>query len=313
MPISLGYADWAIQTATGKINSQDIILIRYINRRTLKCRLSNRSTNFIAPDMVTGCAYTCGYCYMRRNKPYGIDVAKNQDDIIEAIDQHVNSLNWPKIPDQTHERYWTYDIGCNTDVALHFKHADYDQLFDYFKQSEKAFGSFATKRVNLKLLDYAPNSKMRIRFSIMPESFRKILEPQTSSIVERLEAVKLFMDAGWDVHLNYSPVIAYNQSSDLYEALFRLVDTKIPDHYKHRVKAEVIFLTHSEKMHLYNLQQGHEQIETILWQPHFQKIKQSGYGGAVLRYKHDIKAMMMNKFKRIHHHIIPWNTIRYIF
>lgn len=288
-------------------------MIRYINRHALKCRVSNRSTNFIAPDLVTGCAYRCAYCYMRRNKPDGIDVARNQYDIIEAIDQHVHGLEWPKIPDQTHETYWTYDIGCNTDVALHVKHADYIQLFDYFKGSEKAFGSFATKRVNLKLLNYEPNNKLRIRFSIMPETFRQVLEPNTASIIERLEAVQLFIDAGWDVHLNYSPVIAYNQSSLLYEELFRLVDSKIPDQYKDRVKAEVIFLTHSEKMHLYNLQQGHEEIEKILWQPQFQEIKQSGYGGSVLRYRYDIKAQMINKFKQLHQSIIPWNTIRYIF
>ncbi|WP_346554164.1 spore photoproduct lyase family protein [Alkanindiges illinoisensis] len=288
-------------------------MMRYINRRALTCRVSNRSTNFIAPDLVTGCAYRCGYCYMRRNKPFGIDIAKNQSDIIAAIDQHVNGLAWPKNPDQTHETYWTYDIGCNTDVALHVKHADYLQLFDYFKSSEKAFGSFATKRVNLKLLDYDPNNKLRIRFSIMPETFRQILEPGTSSILERLDAVQLFIKAGWEVHLNYSPVIAYNQSSQQYEELFRLVDHKVPDQYKDRVKAEVIFLTHNEKMHLYNVQQGHEAIEQLLWQPQFQEIKQSGYGGEVLRYRYDIKAQMIRKFKQLHQAIIPWNTIRYIF
>ena len=36
--------------------------IRYINKKTLDCRISDRSTNFIAPDFITGCAYKCAYC-----------------------------------------------------------------------------------------------------------------------------------------------------------------------------------------------------------------------------------------------------------
>lgn len=286
--------------------------IRYINKKTLNCRLSDRSTNFIAPDLITGCAYKCAYCYMRRNKPYGIDVAKNPQDIINSITAHIETLKWPKQPDQTHTQYWTYDIGCNTDVALHYKHSEYFNLFEFFKNHPKAFGSFATKRVNLNLLKYNPNRKLRIRFSVMPEHFRQILEPNTSTIIERLEAVKLFYEAGWDVHLNFSPVIAYNKSSELYVELFKLINEMIPDNIKPYIKSEVIFLTHDQKMHEYNLTHN-PKAEELLWQPQFQEIKKSTYGGYVLRYNYIIKNQMINKFKTLHSTYIPWNSIRYIF
>lgn len=286
--------------------------IRYINKKTLNCRLSDRSTNFIAPDLITGCAYKCAYCYMRRNKPYGIDVAKNPQDIIDSISTHIETLKWPKLPDQTHSVFWTYDIGCNTDVALHYKHSEYFNLFEFFKNHPKAFGSFATKRVNLNLLKYNPNRKLRIRFSIMPEPFRQILEPNTSTIIERLEAVKLFYEAGWDVHLNFSPVIAYNKSSELYVELFKLINEIIPDNIKPYIKSEVIFLTHDQKMHEYNLTHN-PKAEELLWQPQFQEIKKSTYGGYVLRYNYIIKNQMINKFKTLHSTYIPWNSIRYIF
>jgi spore photoproduct lyase len=286
--------------------------IRYINKKTLNCRLSDRSTNFIAPDLITGCAYKCAYCYMRRNKPYGIDVAKNPQDIINSISAHIETLKWPKQPDQTHTQYWTYDIGCNTDVALHYKHSEYFNLFEFFKNHPKAFGSFATKRVNLNLLKYNPNRKLRIRFSVMPEPFRQILEPNTSTIIERLEAVKLFYEAGWDVHLNFSPVIAYNKSSELYVELFKLINEMIPDNIKPYIKSEVIFLTHDQKMHEYNLTHN-PKAEELLWQPQFQEIKKSTYGGYVLRYNYIIKNQMINKFKTLHSTYIPWNSIRYIF
>jgi spore photoproduct lyase len=286
--------------------------IRYINKKTLNCRLSDRSTNFIAPDLITGCAYKCAYCYMRRNKPYGIDVAKNPQDIINSISAHIETLKWPKQPDQTHTQYWTYDIGCNTDVALHYKHSEYFNLFEFFKNHPKAFGSFATKRVNLNLLKYNPNRKLRIRFSVMPEPFRQILEPNTSTIIERLEAVKLFYEAGWDVHLNFSPVIAYNKSSELYVELFKLINEMIPDNIKPYIKSEVIFLTHDQKMHEYNLTHN-PKAEELLWQPQFQEIKKSTYGGYVLRYNYIIKNQMINKLKTLHSTYIPWNSIRYIF
>lgn len=286
--------------------------IRYINKKTLNCRLSDRSTNFIAPDLITGCAYKCAYCYMRRNKPYGIYVAKNPQDIINSISAHIETLKWPKQPDQTHTQYWTYDIGCNTDVALHYKHSEYFNLFEFFKNHPKAFGSFATKRVNLNLLKYNPNRKLRIRFSVMPEPFRQILEPNTSTIIERLEAVKLFYEAGWDVHLNFSPVIAYNKSSELYVELFKLINEMIPDNIKPYIKSEVIFLTHDQKMHEYNLTHN-PKAEELLWQPQFQEIKKSTYGGYVLRYNYIIKNQMINKFKTLHSTYIPWNSIRYIF
>lgn len=286
--------------------------IRYINRKALECRVSDRSTNFIAPDIISGCAYQCSYCYMRRNKPYGVDIAKNLEDIINAVDVHSKSLVFPKVPDQTHSDFWTYDIGCNTDVALHYKHADYNSVFDYFKFSNISFGSFATKRVNNNLLKYNPDRKMRIRFSLMPQELSTILEPKTSLIVDRLKAIEPFYDAGWDVHVNFSPVIAYNNSSRLYEQLFKDLDQHVPDRIKNEVKSEVIFLTHDERMHKYNLI-NYPEAEDILWQPKYQEIKQSTYGGNVLRYNHIIKSSMINKFKQLHNSIVPWNTIRYIF
>lgn len=286
---------------------------RLITKRTLDCRLSNRSTNYIAPDLITGCSYSCTYCYMRRNKRFGVDVVKNYQDVIDSIEQHVNTLPWTKEPDQTHDTYWTYDIGCNTDVALHYKHNNYDELFDYFIHSDKAFGSFATKRVNKTLLNIDPNKKLRIRFSLMPEQFRQVLEPKTSTIEERIKAIEQFYDAGWDVHVNYSPVIAYQGSSVLYEELFNQVNNIVPDRIKEHVKCEVIFLTHSDKMHIQNLKEGLTESENLLWQPKYQEIKQSTYGGSVYRYERLIKNQMIQKFKQLHSNIIPWNTIRYIF
>ena len=65
-------------------------------------------------------------------------------------------------------------------------------------------------------------------------------------------------------------------------------------------------------MHNYNLENNPE-AEKLLWQPKYQEIKKSTYGGFVLRYNHILKKQMIDKFKMLHSNIIPWNTIRYIF
>jgi spore photoproduct lyase len=78
------------------------------------------------------------------------------------------------------------------------------------------------------------------------------------------------------------------------------------------IKAEVIFLTHNEDKHQYNLQHKLPG-EDLLWVPKIQESKVSQYGGKNLRYEHNRKADYIKQFVELHDKIIPWNTIRYIF
>jgi len=272
-------------------------------------RPSGRSTDFISPSFGHGCLYDCTYCYMKRHKPEGLDIATNTEDILTAIDHHAWFATVEK-PNQTHEKYITYDISCNEDFALHAKHHEWEKIFDFFKSHELAMGSFATKYVNEKLLEYNPEEKIRIRFSLMPQFYADYLEPNTSSITERLQAVDKFINAGYDVHLNFSPVIVTIGWLQNYKVLFNEVNRYIKN--KDKVKAEVIFLTHNVNKHLYNLD---NQLpgEELLWNPDIQEAKISQYGGENIRYKHDLKAEYIRQWTELHNEIIPWNKIRYIF
>lgn len=287
-------------------------MIQYKKRKALNIKYSGRSSDYITPSIGYGCLYKCSYCYMRRYNPEGVSIASNLDDIISYIDNHVNSLEWPKKPNQTHGKYWTYDISCNEDYILHLKYHNWQKLFDYFKYSDKAFGTAATKHVSKILLesDYNPNNKIRIRFSLMPQKLSNILEPNTSKIIDRLEAIDTFIDKGYDVHINWSPIIVNKDSLKLYEELFYLTNKIVS--YKHKVHAEAIFLTHNEKLHNYNLFNNIEG-EDLLWTPDIQEEKISSYGSKNIRYKWQLKEKMKNTFINLHNDIIPWNNIRYIF
>ena len=285
---------------------------KYVKRKAMLIRDSGRSSNFITPSFGFGCEYKCSYCYMRRHVKTGLTIAENTEDIINTIEKHCSDLKWPKEPDQTHDKYYTYDFSCNEDYVKHLKYHDWKMLFDYFKTNDKTMGTAATKYVNKDLLNYNPNRKIRIRFSLMPQKLANILEPGTSKIIDRIKAINTFYLSGYDVHINYSPVIVHNDSKSMYTELFKLVDKYVDESIKKHVKCEVIFLTHNSSMHEYNLTQNNNS-EDILWKPHLQELKVSQYGNINIRYKYGYKSKCISKFKDLHNFILPWQEIRYIF
>jgi len=284
-------------------------MIDKVTRKSMLIRPSGRSTDFISPSFGYGCLYNCSYCYMKRHKDKGLTVATNTGDILTAINNHAFFTPVDK-PNQTHAEYTTYDISCNEDFALHAKHHQWEKIFEFFKDHPIAMGSFATKYVNPRLINFNPEGKIRIRFSLMPQHKSTLHEPHTSKIVDRIKAIDSFIDAGYDVHINFSPVIVYDGWLEDYADLFHMVNDYVQ--YKDRVLSEVIFLTHNFKKHTVNLGR-HPETEVDLWVLNKQEIKKSQYGGENIRYKLSLKGGYINQFKQLHKSIIPWNTIRYIF
>lgn len=285
--------------------------MKLLERKSMLIRESGRSTDFISPSFGHGCLFNCTYCYMKRHKPEGLDVATNTGDILTAISNHAWFAVVDK-PNQTHPEYVTYDISCNEDFALHLKYHKWERIFDFFVDHPRAMGSFATKYVNSDLLKYDPKQKVRIRFSLMPQKYADLLEPNTTKIIDRIKAINDFIEAGYDVHINFSPVIVTGDWLTQYRMLFEGVDAIVDRKYKNQVKAEVIFLTHNHNKHQYNIS-NHLAGEELLWNPLIQEDKTSQYGGLNIRYKHNLKSQYINEFNQLHDEIIPWNHIRYIF
>jgi len=246
---------------------------------------------------------------MKRHKDKGLDVATNTGDILTAINNHAFFTPVDK-PNQTHPEFTTYDISCNEDFALHAKHHEWEKIFKFFRDHPIAMGSFATKYVNPNLTSFDPQGKIRIRFSLMPQHKSDLHEPSTSKIIDRIKAIDAFIDAGYDVHVNYSPIIVYDGWLEDYKNLFSMMNDYVE--YKDQVLSECIFLTHNFKKHVANLQ-NHPKTEIDLWVLDKQEVKQSQYGGENVRYKLGTKSEYIRQFKELHQSIIPWNTIRYIF
>tara|TARA_Y100001973_G_C5170058_1_gene318502 strand:- start:221 stop:1081 length:861 start_codon:yes stop_codon:yes gene_type:complete len=284
-------------------------LITKDTRKTFIIRPSGRSTDFISPSFGYGCLFDCSYCYMKRHKEKGLSVAVNGNEILTAINNHAHFTPVDK-PNQTHATYTTYDISCNEDFALHARYHEWEKIFEFFRDHPIAMGSFATKYVNHRLLNFDPKGKIRIRFSLMPQRKSSLHEPHTSLIIDRIRSIDAFIEAGYDVHVNFSPIIVYENWLDDYADLFRDLDNNVEN--KENVLAECIFLTHNFKKHTVNLKK-HPKAEVDLWNVDMQETKTSQYGGENVRYKLDLKREFIRQFTQLHNTCIPWNKIRYIF
>ncbi|MCP9234862.1 spore photoproduct lyase family protein [Lewinella sp. JB7] len=284
--------------------------------KTLTVKDNGRSADYVTPNFIYGCLGGCrdSYCYVMRYNHDKVFINENTEQILGRVDAHAGKLAWPKSPNQTDPTYYTYDIGCSTDIGLHWKHYDWQQVFTFFRDHPTAKATFATKYVNPKMLDFDPRGKVRIRFSLMPQNMSDLVEPKTSKIADRIAAIPRFIAAGYDVHVNFSPIIFCEGWLDDYRNLFEQLAAAITDPaHRAMVQAEAIMVTHNPWQHQRNLAAGMTESEALLWRPDIQEHKRSGYGSSAVRYKRDFKAQLCEEWLAVHNEVIPWNTVRYLF
>ena len=284
-------------------------------KKSVRIEPNGRSTDFLAPSTANGCAMACAYCYVPRNKGYAnpISLFVNIEDILASIRRHAGRQGTKAVPNQVDPDLWAYDIGVNSDCSVDAALSDnVRDLVDLFKTLPNAKGSFATKFVNPALLEYDPQRKTRIRFSLMPEGIGRLLDVRTSPMRERIAAMAPFHDAGWEVQLNFSPVIITEDWLERYDELFREIDDTIPQRVKRELACEVIFLTHNDRLHEVNLG-WHPTAEDYLWTPANQEAKVSQGGGHNVRYRTGYKGRMVRSFLELLERRMPYCRVRYAF
>ncbi len=284
-------------------------------KKSLVTRPNGRSADFVAPSTANGCAMACAYCYVPRRKGYSnpITVFANIDQIAAHLARHIRKQGPKTEPNQCDPEAWVYDIGENSDCSADALLSDnVRELSELFRMSPTAKLSFATKFVNRELLDWDPLGRSRIRFSLMPQNIAKVTDIRTSPIAERIAAINDFVDAGWEVHVNFSPVIlTSNWQAEWTELLTELDDTLSPA-AKEQIASEVILLTHNEQLHDVNLG-WHPKAEDLLWRPELQESKLSQNGATNIRYRRDLKAQSVAAFRSLVAEHFPACPIRYAF
>ena len=288
-------------------------------KKSISARPNCRSSHFVAPSHANGCAMACAYCYVARRKGYAnpITTFVNIERVLGYLKRHSAKQGRKSAGDQELDQvdpnYWVYEIGENSDCSVDAAISDnVKDIITLFRDLPNAKATFATKRVNTDLLNYDPQGKTRIRFSLMPDSMARLVDVRTSPIRDRIAAINSFVEAGYEVHLNFSPVIFYEGWLEDYVELFRQVDDVLSDKAKEQLKCEVIFLTHNDRLHEVNMG-WHPQAEEILWQPEIQEKKYSQTGGRNVRYKRGLKGQLVAQFTELLQQELPYCTIRYAF
>lgn len=230
---------------------------------------NGRSTDFLPSNMMGyGCRFNCSYCYVDRRDP--ATFPKLYDDALDIIELIKHTmLNLQKSEDlfykvtkkqverkrdSKHGNYITFDLGCDSDCVLDNQitsNEDYPghiiDIINAVSEIPEAMISFATKSSAIdSFIKNVKNPEMtRIRLSLMPEHHRAVLEMNTSKIESRLQAINKLVDAGFEVHINLSPIVVTDNFAAEYADLLSLVNNTLTDKAKKQLAYEIIFLTHS--------------------------------------------------------------------
>ena len=277
-------------------------MIKVQKTKTLITKDNNNSANCIAPNLIYGCFGGCvdTYCYMSRYNGKRVFVNTNVDDIFNSVVKWEEDYN--KLPDQQDPKYTMVDIACNTDLVLMQKFLA-EPLLDYIKRyddHEQLNSTMATKYPKLLKLDVNHfNKKPRVRVSLMPQKYADILEPKMQDVKSRIKDVNRLKKLGWEVHLNYSPLIFYPGWKDQYKELFKLVSAIAGENM-----CEVIALTN----HNNQMTRASDDAKDLMKRSYEVKNKTG-----VMRYPLKHKTRLLSEFKEIYAKYFSLSTIRYIF
>ncbi len=237
---------------------------------------------------------------MSRYNGNRVFVNKNVNNIFNSVVEWEKSYD--KVPNQQDPVYTMVDIACNSDLVLMQKHMP-EPLHDYLKRyddHQQLNSTMATKYPGLLKLDVNHfNKRPRVRVSLMPQEYSNILEPKMQKISSRIDDVNRLKDLGWEVHLNYSPLVFYPGWSKEYESLFKEVKNKAGEN-----KCEVIALTN----HVHQMNRSSEEARELM--KYSDEIKN---GNGIMRYPIRQKTRALANFKMIYSKYFNLQTIRYIF
>lgn len=296
---------------------------------------NGRSTDFLPSNMLGyGCRFNCTYCYVDRRDPAtfpklyddALDVVylikRTMENLKESEDlfYKVNKKKFERERDPKHSNYVTFDLGCDSDATLDNQltaNADYPghviDIINQVSEIPEAMISFATKSASIdSFIEHVKKPNMtRIRLSLMPENHRVKLEMNTSKIIDRLHAVNKLVDAGFEVHINLSPIVVTDLFAAEYADLLKLVDDTLTQKAKDQLAYEIIFLTHSAVLFGKTPEYAPEAHKMMVDGP--LKLEPKWNKPNVLSYSRKDKGQLKEIMYGLIEEFTPYSRVRYMF
>ena len=296
---------------------------------------NGNSTDFLPGLMMTqGCAFGCTYCYTERHylnnypKLYGdvyevVNMVQHTMDNLEFYREKMISLthrDFEKYRDPKHGDWITFDLGCDSDCTLDNQLTAHDDfpghvvdIMNKISAIPNAKTSFATKSASFDsfIKNCIRPSHHRIRLSVMPEHHRRILEMNTALIQDRLEAANKLHLAGFEVHLNLSPIVVTEKYDEEYSDLLKLIDSILLPDVKKQMAYEVIYLTHSNAQ--FDMVNAYAPKAHKMMTQGCMELTAKPNKPNVLSYSKKDKLVLKQKLRGMIEQITPYARVRYCY
>ena len=146
----------------------------------------------------------------------------------------------------------------------------------------------------------------------MPQQIARYVDIGTSPISDRIKSVNTLVDAGYEAHFSFAPIIVYDGDlwKNAWQEMWREIDDVLTDKAKAQLKCEAFFLTHSKDLHETNMQ-WNARGEEFLWNPSLQVPKKTAPDTLV--YDYDFRRRELASFLAMLNKHLPYCPVRYSF
>ena len=160
-----------------------------------------------------GCVFKCDYCSFDNVLVIMLDVER----FVEHLDLLVRDVP------QT-----LYKYDNQTDIlALEPEYGASRVLNDYFASQDRAFLMHYTKSDNVDcLLDYRHSGRVIVCWSLAAHTQSRLIERETATCEQRIEAARKCQQAGYPVRFRFSPMIPVRGWRDEVSAMVELLFEK---------------------------------------------------------------------------------------
>ncbi len=175
---------------------------------------SKRTLQPIAPsadwrvDLAEGCPAHCQYCYLAGSLsgPPVTRVYADLDEILDNLDAYVGAGTAQRRP----EEGTTFEASCYTDpLALEHLTGSWSRAIEHFGAWEAPVQlRFTTKYDDVDALLALPHHRRtRVRLSVNATPVTRRFEGGTSSLPDRLRALRRLAEAGYPIGLTVAPIM----------------------------------------------------------------------------------------------------------